>query len=62
MHYTHHAKEYFHLCSRINCKKKKPITILFNNYLMTLPLNLPLGLWHDLIIYESHSDLKMDSG
>jgi hypothetical protein len=46
----------------MNSKRTKPITIVFNNYLMTLQPNLPLGLWHDLIIYEPHSSSKMDSG
>jgi hypothetical protein len=29
---------------------------------MTIQLNLPLGLWHDLIIYETQSNFRMDSG
>jgi uncharacterized membrane protein YcfT len=29
---------------------------------MTLQLNLHPGLWHDLIIYELHSNFKMDNG
>ncbi len=60
--YTNHAKKYFYFCSKINSKRIKPITILFNNYLMTLQPNLPLGLWHDLIIYEPHFSYRMDSG
>ncbi len=52
--YTNHAKEYFYFCNRINSKRIEPITVLFNNYQMTLQPNLLLGLWHDLIIYEFH--------
>jgi hypothetical protein len=59
---THNVEEYFHFCSKINSKIPKPITILFNNYVMTLQPNLPLGLWHDLIIYGPHSNSKMDNG
>jgi hypothetical protein len=29
---------------------------------MTLQLNLHLGLWHDLVIYEPHYSSRMDSG
>jgi len=62
MHYTHHAEEYFYFYSNMHSKRIEPITILFDNYLMTLQLNLPPRLWHDLIIYEPHSSFKMDSG
>jgi hypothetical protein len=62
MHYTHHVEEYFHFCSKINSKITKPTTVLLNNYLMALQPNLPLGLWHDLIIYEPRPSSKMDSG
>jgi hypothetical protein len=60
--YINHVKEYFYFCSRINSKRIEPITILYNNYQMTLQPNLPPGLWHDLIIYEPHFNSRMDSG
>jgi len=40
----------------------EPLTILFNNYLMTLQPNLHLGLWNNLIIYELHYSSKIDNG
>jgi hypothetical protein len=62
MHYKHHAKEILFFCNKMHSKKIETIIVLFNNYLLTLQLNLPLGLWHDLVIYEPHSSFRMDSG
>jgi hypothetical protein len=62
VHYTHHVEELFYLCNKMHFKITKPITILFNNCLLTLkPSSFP-RLWHELIIYEPHSSSKMDSG
>ncbi len=62
MHYTHHDEEFFYFYNIIYSRIIEPIIVLFNNYLMTLQPNLPPRLWHDLIVYEPHSNFRMDNG
>jgi hypothetical protein len=61
MHYTHHVEDFLNFYNRMHSLTTEPIIVLFNNYLMTLQPTLPPRFWHVLIIYEPHSNSRMDS-